>query len=67
MFEIASSDPDSMGEIHLHNSTEIYLMEIDQKDLSIRKELWIIFILIIINLAFILFLDNDTITSRIHT
>lgn len=51
VFEIASSDTDSMADIHLHNSAEEYLEEINQKDLSIRKELWIIFILLIIILA----------------
>ena len=51
VYDIASSDTDSMGDIHLHNSAELYLEEINQKGLSIRKELWIIFILIIIFLA----------------
>jgi hypothetical protein len=54
VFELSSSDTDSMGDIHLHNSAEQYLEEIEQKDLSYRKEYWVIISLAII--AFIIYL-----------
>lgn len=56
VFEISSSDTDTMGDIHLHNSAEQYLEEINEQDLSIHKGYWIIIILttIILTLYFIL-------------
>ena len=54
VFELSSSDTDSMGDIHLHNSAEQYLEEIEQKDLSFRKEYWVIISLAII--TFIIYL-----------
>lgn len=54
VFELSSSDTDSMGDIHLHNSAEQYLEEIEQKDLSFRKEYWVIIALAII--VFIIYL-----------
>jgi hypothetical protein len=49
VFEISSSDTDSMGDINLHNSSEDYLNEISEKDLSINKTYLLLFILVIIS------------------
>ncbi len=49
VFEISSSETDSMGDINLHNSSEDYLKEINEKDLSINKTYLLLFILIIIS------------------
>lgn len=51
VFELSSSDTDSMGDIHLHNSAEQYLDEINQKNLSIGRDYWIVLILIILTLT----------------
>ena len=49
LFEISSSDTDWMGDINLHNSSEDYLNEIGEKDLSINKTYLLLFILVIIS------------------
>jgi ABC-type uncharacterized transport system fused permease/ATPase subunit len=58
IYEIESSDTESMGDINLHNLSEQYINEIKKKDLSNRKVFWITLVLFIIVLAIYLIFSH---------
>lgn len=55
VFELSSSDSDSMGDINLHNSAQNYLDEIQQMNLPKSKLPLLILAIIILTILYFIF------------